>query len=446
MLQTGDGVVVAVSGGADSVALLTALHRLKDVYQLTLWIAHYNHRLRGRASDEEAAFVRTKAQALGIGMIGEANDGSLLAHRNNLEEKARELRYGFLRRAASELGAQKVALGHTADDQVETFFLWLFRGSGTKGLGGIPPVGEGFFIRPLIEIERREIVSFLQEEGILWINDSSNQSQEHLRNRLRHILIPTLVSDFDPNLIGTIRKTTEILRDEERLLEAVSSEKFQELCKRGKEGELCFQVSGLRELTPALRRRIVRYAIREKRGTLRRIHLAHVEAVLDIMGSPAPNLSLSLPGGLRVFKEYEQLTFCQAAPAKARFRYEYTALPSEILIPELSARIEIRVSQRNERISLRMEPTHAFMDFDSLRFPLIVRSWEEGDRFQPFGMIGQKKVKDFFIDQKLPKRERERIPLILFDGMVAWIGGHRIDDRVKVTGFTSKILEMHLKQ
>jgi len=365
--------------------------------------------------------------------------------RSNLEQRARRIRYRFFRRVASELGAQKVALGHTANDQVETFFLWLFRGAGTKGLGGIPPVREGFFIRPLIEIERSEIESFLQEEGISWLDDSSNQSKEHFRNRLRHILIPGLLKEYDPNLIGKIRKTTEILREEERLLEALTKEKFNELCRREQEGELCFAVADLRELPSAFERRIVRHAIKEIRGTLRRIHFAHLEAVSDIMRRPAPNLCISLPGGSQVCKEYEQLKFCEAAPQKVRFRYEFNVLPSEIRIPELNRRIEIRVHRRDAKGSLRLERTSAFMDFDTLRWPLIVRSWEKGDRFQPLGMTGQKKVKDFFIDLKLPKKEREQTPIVVFDDLVAWIGGQRIDDRVKVTEFTEKILEMDLQ-
>ena len=445
MLQIGDKVVVGVSGGADSVALLSALHRLQDHYQLTLWVAHYDHRLRGEESDKEAAFVRTRAKELGIGLIGESDDGSLLLRHNNLEEMARRRRYRFFRRVASELGAQKVALGHTANDQAETFFLWVFRGAGTKGLGGIPPVREGFFIRPLIEIERREIKTFLQKEGISWLDDSSNQKQEHLRNRIRQTLIPKLLAEFDPNLIEKVRRTTEIVRDEECLLEALSIEKFKALSRQGKEGELCFEISELQELPIALKRRIIRHAIREAKGTLRRIHFAHMEAVLDILKSRAPNLRISLPGGLQVLKEYEQLKFCEEAQGKVRFRHEFNALPAEIWIPELNCGIQIKVSQWDSKRSPRAEGACAFIDFDTLRFPLIVRSWEEGDRFQPLGMTGQKKVKDFFMDVKLPRRERERIPIVLFGDMVSWIGGQRIDDRVKVTDSTKKILELDMR-
>jgi tRNA(Ile)-lysidine synthase len=165
-----------------------------------------------------------------------------------------------------------------------------------------------------------------------------------------------------------------------------------------------------------------------------------------MMKSTSPNLRISLPAGLQAIKEYEQLKFCGTVPKKACFRYEFHALPDEIRIPELNCRIGIRVFQWNEKRSARAEHACAFMDMDTLRFPLIVRSWEAGDRFQPLGMVGQKKIKDFLIDLKLPRGERDRIPLVVFGDRVAWVGGQRIDDRVKVTGFTKNVLEMELQQ
>jgi len=177
MLQSGDKVIVGVSGGPDSIALLKALHRLKTQYRISLRAAHYNHKLRGDESNREAEFVNIQAEKIGISLISGEDDGSLLRNQSNLEEVARKKRYNFFQGVASEFGAQKVALGHTANDQVETFFLWLFRGTGTKGLGGIPPVREGFFVRPLIEIERKEIKEFLRQEGVPWIDDPSNQQR-----------------------------------------------------------------------------------------------------------------------------------------------------------------------------------------------------------------------------------------------------------------------------
>jgi len=222
MLQLGDRVVVGVSGGADSMALLTALYRLKDHYQLSLWAAYYNHKLRGEESDREEEFVNIQTKKFGIPLTSEEDDGSLLQSQSNLEEIARKKRYDFFQRVALEIGAQKVALGHTANDQVETFFLWIFRGTGTKGLGGIPPVREDIFIRPLIEVGRKEIIEFLQQERIPWVEDSSNQKRKYLRNRIRHILIPKLLDEFDPQLIEKVVKTTEILRSEDLFLEKLS--------------------------------------------------------------------------------------------------------------------------------------------------------------------------------------------------------------------------------
>ena len=445
MLKPGDKVVVGVSGGPDSIALLNALDMLKNCYQLSLWAAHYNHKLRGEESAREAEFVNSQAKTIGVPLFLGEDDGSLFEKQPNLEERSREQRYKFFRRVASEIGAQKVALGHTANDQAETFFLWVFRGSGSKGLGGMPPVREGFFIRPLIEMERKEIIAFLQGEGIPWVEDSSNQRRRYLRNRIRHFLIPKLIHDFDANLIKKIIKTTEILRDEELFLEKLSLEKFIELRKKeGRENALYIEITEFEKLPVSLRRRIVRHAIREIKGSLRRINFSHIEAILGVIKSQAPNLKLSLPGDFEVCKEYNHLKFRGLSRKKVCFCHEFVFLPKEIRIPEIDRKIGIEILDWNPGHLFINSKSSALMDWDKLKFPLVVRNWKEGDRFQPLGMRTSKKVKDFFIDLKLPTNERQNTPIVLFGDLVAWIGGQRIDDRVKLTDSTKKVIRMEI--
>ena len=377
-------------------------------------------------------------------MISEEDDGSLLQSQSNLEEIARKKRYDFFQRVALEIGAQKVALGHTANDQVETFFLWIFRGTGTKGLGGIPPVREDIFIRPLIEVGRKEIIEFLQQERIPWVEDSSNQKRKYLRNRIRHILIPKLLDEFDPQLIEKVVKTTEILRSEDLFLEKLSLEKFNDLKKEGEEKEIYFSVGELKKLPDPLKRRIIRHAIQEIKGTLRRINFNHLEAIFRIMKSGAPNLKVSLPSNLEVCKEYDHLKFRIASQEKIQFHHEFDSLPKEIKIPEISRKIEIEVLDWNSANLPLANKNSALMDYNKIKFPIIVRNWKPGDRFQPLGMHKYKKVKDFFIDSKLPLSERKKIPLILFADHIAWVGGQRIDERVKVTNVTRKAIKMEI--
>lgn len=442
MLQSGDKVIVGVSGGPDSIALLFALHQLKNYFGISLLAAHYNHKLRGFESDREAELAKFQAEKIGVPLLLEEDDGSLLQVHRNVEESARKKRYDFFQRKAKELSAQRVALGHTANDQAETFFLWMLRGTGTKGLGGIPPVRDGLFIRPLIDMERKEILKFLQQEGVPWIEDSSNQKTSYFRNQIRHILLPKLLHEFSPNLIEKISKTTEILRDEELFMEKLCLKKFNELKMEGDKKELCFEISKLNELPLSLKRRILRYAIKEIKGSLRRINFAHMEAIVGIMKSPSPNLKISLPGSLKVYKEYDRLRFALASKGEISFYQEFNILPKEIRIPEIERKIEIEALDWDKACLLLMNKNFAFIDFEKLKFPLIVRNWRKGDRFQPLGTRGFKKVKDFLIDIKLPLDQRKKIPIVFFGDFIAWIVGQRIDDRVKVTNSTKKVIKM----
>jgi len=442
MLAIGDTVIMGVSGGPDSMALLFVLREMQDDYQLSLWASHYNHKLRGKESDQEAEFVKCQAERIGVPLLVEDDDGSLLKTKGNLEEIARKKRYDFFQRKALELNAQKIALGHTATDQAETFFLWLFRGTGTKGLGGIPPVRDSLIIRPLIETEREEIIGFLKQKGIPWKEDSTNKSGNFLRNRVRQILIPKLLEEFDPHLVKKIIKTTEIFRDDDILLEKLTIDKFNEMSIKNDKNNVLLDISRLKELRVALKRRVVRYALKTIQGSLRRVNFDHVAGILKLMESPQPHSQISLPYGIEVYKEYDCLRFARALKETISFYYEANTVPEIITIPEIERKIAITVLDWDQNNSPLTEKNIALIDFEKIKFPLIVRNWKRGDRFQPLGTQGSKKVKDFFIDLKIPRIERKQVPLVLFGDQIAWIAGRRIDEKVKITQSTKKVVKM----
>ncbi|MBN2466627.1 MAG: tRNA lysidine(34) synthetase TilS [Deltaproteobacteria bacterium] len=444
MVQPEDKVLIAVSGGPDSMALLTALKQLQNCLKISLSAAYYNHRLRGEESETEAEFVRAEVEKSGVPLIAEDDDGGLLAHQSNVEEAARKKRHAFFRRAALETGAQKIALGHTADDQAETFFLWLFRGAGMRGLAGIPPVRDDLFIRPLIETWRAEILKFLGSENIPWIEDSSNLMTRYLRNRIRHSLLPKLSRELGDRFSENILKMTHILRDDDTFLEEVSYKHYQQLRNVDRGEGVVLSVSGVSELPTALQRRVIRHAIREVNGSLKRINFAHAAAIMAMIKSDAPNQRVSLPDGLVAAKEYDRLLIGTLYIRKVNFRYEYMSLPKEMILTEIDRKIAVELLDRGKDGLPAGESSAALIDFDALRFPVIVRNWMEGDRFQPLGMKGMKKVKDFFIDRKLPLRERGRVPIVLFGDRIVWIGGQRIDDRVKVTEGTRMVIRLRL--
>jgi tRNA(Ile)-lysidine synthase len=219
LISQGDFVLISVSGGADSLALLHLLLEVASRYRLQLAVAHYNHRLRGKESEEDEQFVRQLAKDTGLDFfVGGDRERSLQHGSGNLEERARQCRHNFLLESAQKIQAQKIALGHTSDDQAETILMRLLRGSGSVGLGGIPPVRQGLWIRPLLRISRREILDYLNEKKVTWREDSSNAGDAHLRNRIRHHLLPWLEKEYNPNLRNTLSETADTLREESEAL------------------------------------------------------------------------------------------------------------------------------------------------------------------------------------------------------------------------------------
>ncbi|HYK89481.1 MAG TPA: tRNA lysidine(34) synthetase TilS, partial [Acidobacteriota bacterium] len=270
MLLRGDSVVVAVSGGADSMALLHCLHRLTPRWDLKLCAAHLNHRLRGRESDQDAEFVGSACRELGIPLHSEVAEvgQEAAARKRNLEEMAREIRYEFLRRVARRSGAQKIALGHTLNDQAETVLIRFLRGSGSEGLSAIHPVVDGVIVRPLLGCSRDKILKYLKIRGLCFREDSSNRDLAIRRNRVRHELIPYLEEHFNPRLIETLAASAELAREVAGYLESQATSVFGSLQNQENRG-VAVQVERLRELPRALQKSVVRLAIRTCRGNLR---------------------------------------------------------------------------------------------------------------------------------------------------------------------------------
>lgn len=302
---------------------------------------------------------------------------------------------------------------------------------------------EGVFIRPLIRVERGAIIRFLEDTGVPWVEDSSNRFPGAVRNQIRHDLIPRLVRDFDPQVVAKIAKTTEILREEDRLLDEQSEIAYQALRTVEKDAVL-LEIGGLRELRRPLQRRVVRQAIQEAKGSLRRISFVHMEAIEHLLQNPAPQGRTILPGEVEVDRIYGWLRFgTQRAPENA-FCYRFDSLPSEITIRESGQTLHARVYDWRQGSSVMTDADCALMDFHTLRFPLTVRTWKEGDRFHPLGAKGTRKVKDFFIDKKLPREARRKTLLVFFGEQIAWVVGQRIDERVKIAPSTEKVLEMRV--
>ena len=438
MLRPGDKVVVGLSGGADSVYLLYALHALKG-YNITLVAAHLNHGIRGKEAARDAEFSRGVAESLGVEFeLGEADAPALRKRsRISLEDAARVLRYEFFEEARKKHGASKIATAHTLDDQAETVLMRLIRGSGTKGLSGIPPVSGKYIVRPLIETGRAAIESYLKSHGIEWIEDSTNRERDYLRNRIRLDLLPGL-SEYNPKIRETLARTADILRLEEDFISREAEKAFRRIFKR-EGGELTGDLAKYTRLHGAVRTAVLMRTLTETRENLKNVSAVHLTAADAFLTSMATSGESVFPEGGVIVKGHGSFLVTTKDALALEFRYELPG-PGKWSFPELEVEAEEAPASGLEEDREDV----VFLDPGAVKFPIEVRSFKAGDRFMPLGMKSRKKVKDFFIDRKVPTFMRKRVPIFLSAGEIVWIGGMRIDERAKVKGKAKKALRLTL--
>lgn len=446
MLKKGDHVVVAVSGGADSVALLSVLNSLKEELGLTVTAAHMDHMIRGYESKKEMAFVRSLTAKMGVECIAKAKDVSAVKNDDglSLQEAARDVRYEFFRETLNMAQADKVAIGHHGDDQVETALMWFIRGASLKGLSGMPPKREGIFIRPLIETTRKEIEQYLKENGIEYVRDTSKNEQQYLRNDIRHNLLPLLRKEYNPQIDDAILRMTHLLRQDDEVLESYTKQAVDE-CFIEFDEDICCSIEKMKKYPEALHGRMVMELVERIKGDTRGITFKHVGSVCACI-SEGPSKVVQLPQGLCVWREYDKLIFTYKQEQEPQYHFSYDSLPESVRIEEAGMKLFFNVlgNPDVEKLLEQHEPGTEFLNYDEIKFPLAIRSVLSGDRFFPLGMEHSRKLKDFFIDLKVPVRDRSRIPLLLSEERIAYVCGLRIDDRFKLKKCKSRVLKVRI--
>jgi tRNA(Ile)-lysidine synthase len=443
MIRQGERIIVGVSGGPDSVCLLHILNTLREDIGMELIVAHFDHGLRPNDDQDESRFVEALAESLGLAWETK-RAYHLEPAMSSLEERARDSRYAFFREVRDLHDAHKIAIGHNLDDQAETILLRLLRGSGATGLAGIPPCRDGIIIRPLIDLPRDDILRFLEEKRCHYHMDSSNLEKRYLRNRIRLELLP-IMQRYQPRILSILSHTADTLREDDRFLSRQAQDWLRSKSATRTDGEIKIPLAPLLDLSPALRGRVLRQAIFWISGNLRRLDRRHVASLTGILFSQRPQVSISLPRGLVARKSYDSLIISSGkGKEQTNFLYSLPG-PGGYDIPEVGACILLEEMDSAGVINKESSPLAALFDLDRVDYPLTVRNFRTGDRFFPLGMAGRKKLKDLFIDLKIPFELRRKIPLLISSERLMWVCGIRIDERFKVTSGTTRRLRVSWK-
>ena len=445
MLHSGDHVFVAVSGGVDSVVLLDVLRRTASERGLTLTVAHLNHRWRRKASDADARFVESLAGHAGLPIVSETiADQDVSAHSGlGREGAAREVRRAFFLRVAARVGADRIATGHTATDRAESVLFNLVRGAGTDGLKGINAV-DAPFIRPLIEVERDEILRYAQAQALRWREDASNADLSFARNRIRHRVLPELAR-INPRAVEAIDRAGDLVGETSQVGEFLVARLWPEIEEDEKEGEISIDRRSLAALPNAIRRLLLREGFRRVRGDLSGIERRHVDDAIALTASGSGHCSLDLPRlHMRVDGEIVVLA---AGPPPTTTQWEFPVELGRTTFAEHGFALDLHLVEAGaRRPGIDTEDRSVELaDADGIAFPLSVRNRRDGDRFTPLGMDRPVKLKDFLISERVPFFERDQIPLVCDRKRIVWVAGVRLSDAVRVTGETQRILRLRLE-
>jgi tRNA(Ile)-lysidine synthase len=458
MLPAGSRVAAAVSGGADSVALLRLLAELKSELGIVLLVAHFNHTLRGPESDGDEQFVAELARGLGVELVRESADVRAESERNgwNLEDAGRRLRNAFFESLVRSGRATRVALAHTADDQAETVLAQIIRGTGPTGLAGIHPVA-GSMVRPLIEMRRQDLRKYLREIGQPWREDSSNSDAARLRARIRERLMPLLSAEFSPAIAEHLSTLARLAREEGHFWDALVEQRFSELVRAdagalsidsrsllspfgaAMDGTTWQAASNDNRFSPfrALTERLVRRLYQGIRGELRELTSEHVEQTIHLAMDGASGSRVELPGRVTVERVFDALVFrstplkpiareASGTPAKSVSYHYQVERPANgeatVSVPELGTSICLKVIDWSQRERDTKRDTVA-LDADLMHFPLVLRNWQPGDAYRPKGRRDERKLKQLLLASRVPASNRAGWPVLESGGRIVWALG-----------------------
>lgn len=446
MFDKGDRVIVAVSGGPDSIALLHVLYKLKEELGISLYVAHVNHGLRGIEADSDEEYVKKFCESLNVEFRSKRVDINEIARVRNIssESAGREVRYEFFKELMKKFSAQKVAIAHNANDQAETILMRIMRGTGMDGLIGIRPVRDSIFVRPLINSTRDQIEEYCLKNNLNPRIDKTNLEAIYSRNKVRLQLIPYIQENFNKDIIQGLNRLSYTIKVDNDYLEEVSREKYKKYCDTNREKVIISKEAFLEH--ESIITRVIRLAIQNLVGNLYNFEKIHIYDIMRLQKC-STGKELNLPSNVYSVNNYGDIVISRTKKQNIKARVEEYILDNGInAIEDINIKVSIRTISMEKKPDFKRSKWIKYFDYDKIKGDITLRFRRDGDKFTPLGMSGSKKLKDLFIDLKVPKEERNEIPLVCFGGSIAWITGYRVSEVFKVDEDTKNILEVKIER
>lgn len=458
LIDYGDGIVVGISGGYDSVCLLHILYSIADDFSLKLYPVHINHMLRGEEAVRDENFVRSFCASMGLEVHVERIDiaGKASQEKISLEEAGRNARYQVFKQVLAAKGAKKIAVAHSKNDQVETILMRIFRGTGPEGLKGIEYIRDNI-IRPLLDTDRSQIEEYVRKNGLGAVTDSSNLHTDYFRNRIRLKVIPEINSAVGKDITENLLKLSKIVVADEEYLRYNSELYYQKALYARDKDSIQLGLKEMSHLHQAVLSRVLRKAFTDITGSINGLEYVHVDKLMQLVISGRTGARLDLPLGYMAVKSYGTLIIQKQGYIEPE-KFEYAlGFSSEVEIESQNCIIRTQVfngnikeSQyyMNNNINDKTGKVVKLFDFDKIQnklnedhnSQLVVRNRRDGDIFKPLNSRGTKKLKEYFIDNKIPKNQRDLFPLIAINKEIIWIIGNKTSDNYKVTDNTKTVL------
>ena len=446
LIQKGDKIVLGLSGGPDSVCLLHILNRLKEVLDIEVYAAHLNHQIRGIEAQKDALYISKLCDELGVTYFIKSINVPEYCKENklSLEEGARKLRYEMFYEIKEKLNADKIAIAHNMNDQAETVLMRMMRGTGLQGLKGIDYIRDGVIIRPILEIERAEIEAYCEEYKLNPRIDSTNLESIYTRNKIRLELIPFMRDNFNSNIIESIVRMSNSLKSDNEFIEEEALRKFREVSCITSDS-VSINLDKYISLHKSLKSRIIRHGIKYVLGDTNFIDQKHIEEVIEFEKEDKIDKKLVLPRGLFVYRQKNKLLFTTKEIIIEDIQFNYK-IPTNgyVKINEANIIIETETMPIKKYNSLKGDKSSKWFDCNKIKGGIVVRSRKSGDKIKL--SMGSKKLKELFIDLKIPKEERCRIPIVHDDNGIICVGNFRNSEAYKVDETTKEVLKICFKK